>query len=1411
MTVSKHLITPSELHQKLDSVMLGDQVVLKKRIKGARRIKNAKRRQAVFTEINTAIERSARIVAQRRNVAELLSYPKELPITARREEIVQLIKDNQVVVIAGETGSGKSTQLPKLCLEAGCGALGKIGHTQPRRIAARSVASRISDELGTTLGKQVGYSVRFDRRYSDETVIKVMTDGITLAELENDADLLEYDALIIDEAHERSLNIDFLLGYLHTLIERRKDLKVIITSATIDTERFSKHFNNAPVVEVSGRGFPVEIRYRPLERLDASVAEAAESLEDGHQPAPQGAKTTTRSTRTEPRNAKAKPRATKTKTARQHREQRQAEKRDIPTAVNDAVAELWENGPGDILVFTSGEREINDICESLRRHQKHAEVLPLFARLSVKDQQKIFAPSKKPRVIVSTNVAETSLTVPGIKYVIDVGLARISRYGIRSKVQRLPIEPVSQASANQRSGRCGRLGPGIAIRLYSEEDFNSRPAFTEPEIQRTNLSAVILTMATQRLGTPSAFPFVDPPDPKAIADGIAQLYELRAVTTPKFINSKDWITDHGRRLAKLPTDPRLAAIILAGAENGCLHEAVIVAAALGIQDPRERPSEKRSAADQAHKAFKDPNSDFLTLLNIWRVAREKRLALTHRQFRKWCQQNYLHRQRVNEWFDIVDSLRDSCEELGLKNSYSQDFDIATGEAISEHPLQAGRDIHQAVLAGLISNIGMKQDRSHEYLGARNTRFALAPTTALFEVKPPWLMAGSLLETSRLWARMVAPIDPMWLRDPASHLIKTALSDPVWDSTKAQAMVYETLRLYGLAIVADHRVPLAKHDRALARDYFIHHALIEGDWQFGTRVENSAQNTHSVWQTNAEVRQQARNLALRANQAELVDEQERLHAFFDTQLPDHVYSETTFTSWFNPLAAENPHTLELAVSDLIDLDAHQVDDREFPEQLIHGELTLDLEYESDAKSVTVEMPLQALAGFEPHSFDAIIPSFRQECLVALIRGLPKNLRKNLIPVPETVERLIKTCLKQLQSPTGRKSNTPGQTDQTQNTAVGDGNGALSLSSLETGEQLARFIRVFRYEVEKRTSQPLPTNALDPRCLPAHLRPHYRIIDEQTNQIAHGFDLAALQAELAQDIDTTVRDQTRDLTHQGAKHWDFGEVPEIITMQTPQGEAEAYCALCIRGELVGVDVFHNHSEALNAHHNATRLLLRLNVAAPLRAMNAHLDNSRVYNLVFTPYGDRKAWFEDLTLAALDSVVHSSSLPRCSDDFEALMKTARRDLPKLIAKYAPIAAEIIDLSAEIRLELVKLGEHLPSELIDDATEHFDRLCFPGHLSEVGLDRFSDIRRYLQGIAHRLDKMASRIGIDRDAMYETQSIERYYDMAAKHLPQTRQLTAIAWALEELRISQFAQHLGTREKVSAKRIRTRIDQLAQL
>ncbi|HFF3138657.1 TPA: ATP-dependent RNA helicase HrpA, partial [Vibrio cholerae] len=996
----------ASLKKALGECLIKDRFRFSKRIDGASKIKNESARNAVFDEIALDIAQSMMVVEQRKQQMPKIEYPALLPVSQKRDDIAQAIAHHQVVIVAGETGSGKTTQLPKICAELGRGKYGLIGHTQPRRLAARSVANRIAEEMETELGGFVGYKVRFTDQISDQTQIKLMTDGILLAEIQNDRFLNQYDTIIIDEAHERSLNIDFILGYLKQLLPRRPDLKVIITSATIDPERFSKHFSNAPIIEVSGRTYPVEVRYRPLAGDDDSESD-----------------------------------------------------RDQLEGIFQAVDELCDEGLGDILIFMNGEREIRDTADALsKRNLRDTEIVPLYARLSAGEQNKIFQPHAGRRIVLATNVAETSLTVPGIKYVIDPGTARISRYSYRTKVQRLPIEPISQASANQRKGRCGRTEEGICIRLYSEEDFLSRPEFTDPEILRTNLASVILQMTALGLGDIEAFPFVEAPDKRNIQDGVRLLEELGAIND-QIKDPKKRLTESGKQLARLPIDPRLARMVLEASKLGCLKEVMIIASALSIQDPRERPSDKQQSADDKHRRFNHEDSDFLTLVNLWHYIGQQQKALTSNQFRRQCKLDYLNYLRVREWQDVYTQLHQSTREMGFK---------LNDEPGSYHA------VHSAILVGLLSHIGMKDQEKNEYHGARNARFNIFPASGLFKKQPKWVMSAELVETSKLWARVVAKIEPDWIEPLAKHLSKRSYSEPHWSKKNAAVMAYEKVMLYGIPIVPKRLVNYGTIDPVLSREIFIRSALVEGDWE----------TKHAFFKQNRALLAEVEELEHKSRRRDILVDDEELFQFYDQRVGTEVVSGRHFDAWWKTASRKTPDLLSFEKEMLFKGDASHITDLDYPNFWHQGNLKLKLSYQfepgENSDGVTVHIPLPILNQVEPHGFDWQIPGLRHELVVSLIKSLPKTLRKNFVPAPNYADAFLARV-------------TPFEMPL--------------LDAME--KELRRMTGVTVLREDWKLDQ-----------LPAHLKITYRAVDHRNRKLNESCDLHELKESLKEKVQETL---------------------------------------------------------------------------------------------------------------------------------------------------------------------------------------------------------------------------------------------------------------------------------------------------
>ncbi|MET8690571.1 ATP-dependent RNA helicase HrpA, partial [Streptomyces sp. NPDC004732] len=1095
------------LAPRLSELSLRDEHRIGRRLEGARRIRKPEARAAVLAEIAADVEKASARMAERGSRLPAITYPEQLPVSQKKDEIAEAIRDHQVVIVAGETGSGKTTQIPKICMELGRGVRGMIGHTQPRRIAARTVAERVADELNTPLGEAVGWKVRFTDQVGADTFVKLMTDGILLAEIQTDRELRAYDTIIIDEAHERSLNIDFLLGYLAQLLPKRPDLKVVITSATIDPERFSRHFGQAPIVEVSGRTYPVEVRYRPLLEEDSEDTD-----------------------------------------------------RDQITAITDAVEELQAEGKGDILVFLSGEREIRDTADALnKKNYRFTEVLPLYARLSHAEQHRVFQQHTGRRIVLATNVAETSLTVPGIKYVIDPGTARISRYSHRTKVQRLPIEAVSQASANQRKGRCGRTSDGICIRLYSEDDFLSRPEFTDAEILRTNLASVILQMTAAGLGEIERFPFIDPPDHRNIRDGVQLLQELGALD-PTQKDPKKRLTEQGRKLSQLPVDPRLARMVLEADKNGCVREVMVIAAALSIQDPRERPSEKQAQADQQHARFKDETSDFLAFLNLWRYVREQQKERGSSSFRRMCKAEYLNFLRIREWQDIYTQLRTVAKQMGIH--------LNEDDAPEQH-------VHISLLSGLLSHIGMKDVKESkeskekdpkqrgggrgEYLGARNAKFAVFPGSALFKKPPRFIMSAELVETSRLWARVNARIEPEWVEPLAQHLLKRTYSEPHWEKDQAAVMAIEKVTLYGVPIVTDRKVNYGRIDPEVSRDLFIRNALVEGDWR----------THHKFFAANRRLLTEVEELEHRARRRDILVDDETLFDFYDQRVPQDVVSGAHFDSWWKKKQREEPELLDFERSMLINERAGDVSKDDYPDTWRQGPLKFKVTYQfepgADADGVTVHVPLQVLNQVTADGFDWQIPGLREEVVIELIRSLPKPVRRHYVPAPNYAKAFLERAVP-LQEP-------------------------LHVT-------LAR-------ELQRMVGVPVSPDDFDLTRVPDHLKITFRITDERRKKLSEDKDLEALKLQLRPKARkalsqaaaaTAERTGGSAIERAGLTDWSIGTLSRVFETRRAGQPVKAYPALVDDGSAantVSVRLFDTEAEQQQAMWKGTRRLILRNI--------------------------------------------------------------------------------------------------------------------------------------------------------------------------------------------------------------------------
>lgn len=1357
-------------------------------------------------------------------IPEVITYPEELPVSERREDIMNAIRDNQVVIIAGETGSGKTTQIPKMCLELGLGAKGLVGHTQPRRLAARSVAERIAEELGQKIGETVGYQVRFTSEVGEHSAIKLMTDGILLAEIQNDKLLRRYSTLIIDEAHERSLNIDFILGYLKRILPQRPDLKVIITSATIDPERFARHFSPSyvpgrgiidenlsdeereiaeailpddapPIIEVSGRTYPVEIRYRPLEGEEDAYLDDEEVDED----------------------------------------------RDPTDAILDAIKELSKEAPGDILIFFSGEREIRDAKDAieamvLKSPRLNYEVLPLYARLSLAEQHRVFSPGSRPRIVLATNVAETSLTVPGIKYVIDTGTARISRYSARTKVQRLPIERISQASANQRSGRCGRVSDGIAIRLYSEEDFTSRPEFTDPEILRTNLAAVILQMiaigVVREPGDISRFPFVQPPASRAINDGVNLLRELGALTERtrrkgRGGNNSATLTAIGRAMAAFPVDPRLARMIIEGGRRNCAKEMMVLAAALTIQDPRERPADVRAEADAMHARFVDDTSDFSSFLLLWDYINEQQAALSSSQLRKMCHREYINYLRIREWQDLFAQLREMGRTANIHASSGRDINASAHEI----------DIHKSLLSGLLSHVGVKEEREkdskgrtrgpREYLGARGTKFAIFPGSGLFKKGPDWVLSAELVETSRLWARTNASIDPQWIEEIGKHLISVQYSEPRWSLSSGAAVAYAKGTLFGLTIYADRPVQYARVDAAAAREIFIQSALVEGQWH----------TQHKFYLRNQRALAEVEELEARLRRRDLRVDDSVLFAFYDARIPAHVTDVRAFDKWWKQARLEDDNFLDFNPEKLINEEASDYDDSQFPRQWVQrtdsGELTLDLRYEyaptagiggarTDAAKrdgVAVQVPILFLNQLSPEPFRWQIPGLRHELVTALIKSLPKAIRRNFVPAPD-VARAACTALEEDYSPA---------TD-------------------ELLPSLALVLRRLRGVV-------VEPEAFNWDAVPEHLKMSFQVRNARNKILGEGKDLRALQQQLHKEIRSALADSlgasdeamakmvalaqsgtgnsadsARPGAKKGAKNPDAqanagasggvrevtgltafpadmfpdGAIPRKVQRVIATQAVNGYPALVDEGSSVGLRIFPTEAEQLHAQRRGIIRLLQLQVPSPVRYVSEHLSHKE--KIVFTqnPHGSIDELIRDCTVAALDHLVPHTPI-FTQTEYSELYEHVRAELIETVFDVTKLVAEILSEATALKKAIKKATSLTTMHAVSDVKGQMENLVYPGFVAQTGYDQLVHIPRYLKAAQVRLTKLGPNLHRDNQLMLTVQDLEDSYDNAVKSLPAGTivpdALRRVNWMIEELRVSFFAQELGTAYTVSEKRI----------
>lgn len=1324
----------------LTNVLKQDLHRIKARLNGAKKIANSEKQAKVLAAIEKDVQASIKLRQTKLDSLPKIDYPAILPVSQKHEEIKKAIQENQVVIIAGETGSGKTTQIPKMCLEIGRGIEGKIGHTQPRRLAARSVATRLCEELQCEMGSAVGFKVRFNDQVNERSYIKLMTDGVLLAEMQHDRYLNQYDTLIIDEAHERSLNIDFILGYLRELLPKRPDLKVIITSATIDPESFSHHFFGAPIIEVTGRTYPVEVRYRPVEELEDEYQES------------------------------------------NHR----GDSEQI-NAIFSAVDELCREGRGDILIFMNGEREIRDTADALsKRKLGNTEILPLYARLSAAEQNRIFAPHHNRRVVLATNVAETSLTVPGIKYVIDTGTARISRYSYKSKVQRLPIEPISQASANQRKGRCGRTEEGICIRLYSEEDFDSRPEFTSPEILRTNLASVILQMLALNLGDLENFPFIEKPDSRFINDGLRLLEELQAIKLNKQRKSKAkfQLTESGKKLSRIPVDPRLAKMVLFAANSNCLHELIVIVAALSIQDPRERPSEFQQKSDESHKRFKDKDSDFVAYLNLWDYIIKQQKAVSRSQFRKLCKQEFLNYMRVREWQDLVYQIEQSVSELGYKvKAKIVEDNAAEHDSELEDIPTIQRDyqgIHQALLSGLLSHIGNKEIKDDKkstkdkrpsmpaYQGARNSKFYVFPGSHLFKTSAKWLMAAELVETSKLYARYAAKIQPEWVEPLAQHLVSRSYSEPHWDEKQGAVVAFEKQTLFGLVIVPKRKVQFNKIDPVACKDVFIKEALVNG--LLGRELSFLKHNTALI----AEIQRQENKVRRR----DLLVDEDALAEFYHSKLPVEVNSRAELLKW---LKSNKEQTLLGQKSDFMLAEDKDVSVFSYPDVWSQGNIKLPIDYDFEpgkehTDGLSVRIPLALLNQVEDTGFDWNIPAYRHELIVSLIKSLPKNIRRNFVPAPNFADALIQRFRE------------------------------------KEDEQNMSLTEAMTYGLFRMTGTRFNKDEFSWENVPEHLKVNFRVVDDKENIVQQGFKLDEIKQSLKGQVKQTIQSVAKQgIEQQDVIDWDFGELPESYIKKQGNYEIKAFPALVKVGNKVNVELLDDpHQAALKHNQGVTELIIK-SLPSPIKFLQQKLPNKSKLVMYFNPFGKVDELINDCIRAVIMKHIGEHT-PRTAEQFETVKETLRGDLNELVLAVALKVEKILSIGHKVSKQIkgkVSL-DMLQAQAYIGA--HLDSLVFKGFISEAGIDKLDDLLRYMKALEKRLEKIKSDANKDRinqielDKLYEL--YDKLMDKIAKDQPVPEEVRNVYWMLEELKVSMFAQTLGTPYPISAKRIKQAIAEI---
>lgn len=1243
-----------------------------------------------------------------------LTYDENLPVSQKREEIIEAIKSNQVVIIAGETGSGKTTQIPKMCLEAGLGRFGFIGHTQPRRIAARAVSTRIASELGEELGQSVGYKVRFNDVTSDNSYIKLMTDGILLAETAHDRKLLNYDCIIIDEAHERSLNIDFLLGYLKKLLKVRSDLKLIITSATINTKRFSEHFDNAPIIEVSGRTYPVEVVYRPLGESEDSDAD----------------------------------------------DEVETDEKDLRNGILNAIKFLFkEYGREDILVFLPGEREIMDIAKFLSKaHLPNTEILPLYARLATSDQNKIFAPHSTVRVVLATNVAETSLTVPGIKYVIDPGTARISRYSPRTKVQSLPIEKISKASADQRKGRCGRVSEGVCVRLYSKEDFELRQDFTDPEILRTNLASVILQMVSLRLGNITVFPFIDPPSGKQITDGIRLLEEVGAINESRGLSTDELrLTKIGTDLSKIPCDPRLSRMLVEAHKEGALAEVLVIVSAMAVMDPRERPVDRQEQSRQQHARFDDEKSDFLAYLNLYHYICKCQKEMSNSQLRKKLKSEFISYLRVREWFDLLRQLRASCQMLKYK--------------LNEEP--AGYDaVHRSILSGLLSQVGHYDDNDKGlYLGARGIKFVIHPSSVFNKKKPKWICAGELNETSRLFARTVAAIDPLWVETIGRHLVKKNYAEPHWSKSKGSVVANLTISLYGLPVVQGRKVLYTSIDPKLCRELFIRDGLVGGDIECN----------HAFFRHNLEVIDEVEHVEDKLRRRDLLVDSSVLEEFYDKKLPEDILTQRHFDKWWQQKRKSDPEYLNFSI-DLVSKDAfNEVEEHDFPEFWHYDSFKLPLSYVFDPTSkddgVTVHIPLAIVNRINSREFAYQIPGLRLEFLTSLIKSLPKRLRKNLIPAPNYAKALAESI------------------------------GGPSKDDL--------YVKAAK-ELTRMGGEIVTCDDFDKTLIEKHLFMIFSIEDEKGKVIKKGRNFDSIAASLQGQVKDALSKYASKSTkvQKPLNEWNFGTIKTTEVTRQNGIEITAYPALTDKGQGVTLELYDSKYKQQKAMWAGQRKLLSLGLKQPTAYLEQHLPNKSKLSMYYQPLGTVKDLINDLMLAAIDMIMVENGAPVYDEEnFKRLLEKVRGDLNDTALKLCSTVEKILLKAHELKRKLKGQLNLAVAYSYKDMAAQLDSLVYKGFLSSTKVEYLEQIPRYLDAMLYRIEKVHRDVNRDLVHTRKIEEVNTLYKNTLSRYKYTAipdDLINVKWLIEELRVSYFAQQLGVRVSISDKRIANELKRILE-